>query len=70
MANATKAVRNEEIRKMKTAADFNREEEEKAKKKKEEEAKAEVEKKPVMTRDGKFYMCAHKGCVDKKFVPE
>ena len=55
---------------MKTAADFNREEEEKARKKKEEEAKAGVEKKPVMTRDGKFYMCAHKGCVDKKFVPE
>ena len=55
---------------MKTAADYNREEEERAKKKKEEEAKAGIEKKPVMTRDGKFYMCAHKGCVDKKFVPE
>ena len=54
---------------MKTAADFNREEEEKAKKKKEEEEKAGIQKKPVMAKDGK-YMCAHKGCVDKKFDPE
>ena len=49
---------------MKTAADFNAEEA----KKKEAKAKAEEmkEKKPVMSKDGK-YMCANKGCADIKF---
>ena len=54
---------------MKTAADFNAAEEEKAKEKKAAEEAAGVEKKPVMTRDGKMYVCANKGCSSKaKFL--
>ena len=54
---------------MKTAADFNAAEEEKAKEKKAAEEAAGIEKKPVMTRDGKMYVCANKGCSSKaKFL--
>ena len=65
VANASKAIKNDHIRKMQTAADFNAREEEKAKQKKAEEEAAGVKKTPVMTKDGKLYICANKGCRDK-----
>ena len=53
---------------MPTAATYNQQEEaKKLAKAKEEEGK---EKKPVMTRDGKRYICANKGCTAKNFIEE
>lgn len=52
----------------KTAVDFNKEQEEKKAAK--ELAEGVKEKKVVMTRDGKRFICANPGCVDKSFLME
>ena len=70
VADASNALEKERIRAMKTADDFNKEAEEKKKAKEEAEKAAGKEKKPVMTRDGKRYICANKGCSAKNFLPE
>ena len=68
MQHASRAAEKDRIAKLQTAADFNKAEDEKKAKKAAEEAGKE--KKPVMTRDGKRYVCANKGCTAKSFLPE
>ena len=55
---------------MKTADDFNKEADEKKVAKAKADAEAGKEKKPVMTKDGSKFFCAHNGCASKSFVPE
>ena len=65
VANATTAVKREEMAALRTAADFNKEEEEKKAK-----AAAEANLVPSMTRDGTKYYCANPGCSSKTFKEE
>ena len=52
---------------MKTAEDFNKEQEEK---KAALLAEKEVNKKPVMTKDGTRFICGNAGCTKRNFIDE
>ena len=65
MKNAAKGL--EKSEKIRTAADFNKEEEQK--KKEDEFEQAQKVKEPKLNKDGRYF-CANKGCMKKTFVEE
>ena len=72
--NAETGIQKEEMAKIKTADDFNKEQDEKDKRAKEVAAMVGsagpvVEKKPKLNKDGRF-ICANKGCAKRTFTDD